>query len=82
MVVLSVLMLTSCLFLYVLALVGTILMVKGVYKVSVEMVSTMVGALVVVLSMPAISRVSKTCSIVMSNSIEGWCLCGLHSNFL
>ena len=36
MVVLSVLMLTSCLFLYVLALVGTILMVKGVSKVSIE----------------------------------------------
>ena len=64
------------------SLVGTILMVKGVYKVSVEMVSTMVGALVVVLSMPAISRVSKTCSIVTSNSIDSWCLCGLRSNFL
>ena len=59
----------SLYFLGVVAMVGTILMVKGESKFSVDNFSIILRELVVVMLMSDVSRTLNTCSVVASNTI-------------
>ena len=65
MVVIFSLVLIACLFVDVVGLFWTILILKIIPKVYVEIGSTMCGELVVVVSMSSVSSISKTSYIVI-----------------
>ena len=68
----------TCVFMGLLALVWTIVVMGGIFKVSVENRSIVFKECAIFMSISTVYRVSKTYLILDLNVLESWFLCGFR----